>query len=78
MTHDDSYLTERLAERRRQVRAGMLGIGLLLALGWGLLLSYPAPEGSGPQLTTLTTLTAATTTAAQSDRLSAGATIALR
>ncbi len=75
MTDDDSYLTERLAERRRQVRSGMAGIGLLLALGWGLLLSYPAPEGSVPQLTTIT---AATATASQSDRLSSGATIALR
>jgi hypothetical protein len=75
MTHDDSYLTERLAERRRRVRSGMAGIGLLLALGWGLLLSYPAPEGSVPQLTTLTTTT---TTASQSDGLSAGAATALR
>lgn len=75
MTHDDSYLTERLAERRRQVRSGMAGIGLLLALGWGLLLSYPAPEGSVPQLTTLTT---ATTTASQSGDLNGGAATALR
>jgi hypothetical protein len=74
MTHDDSYLTERLAERRRRVRSGMAGIGLLLALGWGLLLSYPAPEGSVPQLGALTTAT----TASQSDGLSAGATTALR
>jgi hypothetical protein len=42
MPHDDSYLNARLAERRRQVRSGMAGIGLLLALGWGLLWTYPA------------------------------------
>jgi hypothetical protein len=77
MSHDDSYLTERLAERRRQVRSGMAGIGLLLALGWGLLLSYPAPEGSVPPLATITTITTATT-ASQSDSLSAGAATALR
>jgi hypothetical protein len=73
MSHDDSYLTERLAERRRQVRSGMAGIGMLLALGWGLLLTYPAPEGSAPQLSTLTS-----TTASQSDGLSAGIATALR
>ena len=75
MTHEDSYLTERLAERRRQVRSGAAGIGLLLALGWGLLLTYPAPEGRVPQLTALTTTT---TTTSQSDGLSASATTALR
>jgi hypothetical protein len=38
-----------------------------------LLLTYPAPEGSAPQLTTLTS-----TTASQSDGLSAGIATALR
>jgi len=74
MTHDDSYLTERLAERRRQVRSGVAGIGLLLALGWGLLLSYPSPESRGPHLDTLSP----TTTVSQSDSLNPGVTTALR
>jgi len=74
MTHDDSYLTERLAERRRQVRSGVAGIGLLLALGWGLLLSYPSPESRGSHLGTLSP----TTTASQSDSLNPGVTTALR
>lgn len=78
MTHEDSYLTERLAERRRQVRSGMAGIGLLLALGWGLLLSYPAPEGSALQLTAIATFTTTAATAPPSDSLSAAAVTALR
>ena len=46
MNADDSYLTERLAERRRRVRSGVAGVGLLLALGFGLLLSYPTPDSA--------------------------------
>jgi hypothetical protein len=43
MSRDSSYLTERLAERRRRVRSGIAGVALLMSLGLGLLWSYPAP-----------------------------------
>ena len=43
MNADSSYLTERLAERRRRVCYGVAGIALLMALGLGLLLSHPMP-----------------------------------
>jgi hypothetical protein len=48
MNADDSYLNERLAERRHRVRSGMAGVGLLVALGLGLLLSFPAPRDLAP------------------------------
>jgi hypothetical protein len=48
MNADKSYLTERLAERRRQVRAGVAGVGLLMALGLALLFSYPTPREPAP------------------------------
>jgi hypothetical protein len=72
MHGDDSYLNERIAERRRQLRSGVAGVGLLLALGWGLLLSYPAPSRVIPETN------GSTTTAAQSDTLNGGANTALR
>ena len=46
MSADSSYLTERLAERRKRVRSGVAGIAVLMALGLGLLLSYPMPAPS--------------------------------
>ena len=46
MSAEASYLTERLAERRKRVGSGVAGIVLLLALGLGLLLSHPMPEPS--------------------------------
>jgi hypothetical protein len=72
MNADDSYLNERLAERRRQWRSGVAGVGLLLALGWGLLLSYPTPRPMAPEIN------ASTTTASQSESLNGNATTALR
>jgi hypothetical protein len=51
MNTHDSYLHERLAERRRRVRSGMAGVGVLLALGMGLLLSYPTPAAIVPAAT---------------------------
>ena len=44
MNADKSYLAERLAERRRRVRAGVAGVGVLMGLGITLLLSYPTPH----------------------------------
>ena len=72
MNADDSYLNERLAERRRQLRSGVAGVGLLLALGWGLLLSYPAPSRLAPETN------ASTTTASQTDALNGSDATALR
>ena len=72
MNADDSYLNERLAERRRQLRSGVLGVGMLLALGWGLLLSYPSPSRMAPEID------ASTTTASQSETANGSATTALR
>ena len=46
MSADSSYLSERLAERRRRVQSGVAGIALLVALGLGLLLSYPMPASA--------------------------------
>ena len=46
MTNESSYLTERLAERRRRVRSGIAGVALLLALGLALLLSHPMPPAA--------------------------------
>ena len=43
MNADPSYLTERLAERRRRVVSGVAGIALLMVLGFGLLLPHPMP-----------------------------------
>ena len=44
MNSEKSYLNERLAERRRRLRSGVAGVGLLMALGVTLLLSYPTPR----------------------------------
>jgi len=71
MNTDKSYLAERLAERRRRVRAGIAGVGVLMGLGTALLLSYPTP---GDALA----LHAPTTTAAQSPQLDGSVTTALR
>ena len=72
MNADDSYLNERLAERRRQLRSGVAGVGLLLALGWGLLLSYPTPRPTAPEISP------STTTASKSETLNDSTTTALR
>jgi hypothetical protein len=71
MNIDDSYLTRRLAERRRRVLSGVAGVGLLMALGLGLLLSYPAPNADTPRL-------GDTTAAAHTDTLTGTTTTALR
>ena len=72
MNADDSYLNERIAERRRQLRSGVAGVGLLLALGWGLLLSYPTPSRVVPETN------GSTTTASQSETLNGSAITTLR
>jgi hypothetical protein len=71
MNTHDSYLNERLAERRRRVRSGMAGVGVLVALGLGLLLSYPAPRDLAPGALP-------TSTASQSAALAGAVATALR
>jgi hypothetical protein len=58
MNADESYLNERLAERRRRVRSGVAGVGVLVALGLGLLFSYPAPSAFTPGAAPAPTVTA--------------------
>ncbi len=71
MNTDKSYLAERLAERRRRVRAGIAGVGVLMGLGTALLLSFPTPREA-------LALQAPTTTAVQASQLDGSVTTALR